>query len=144
MEERATAHETLVRSAADKVPSERSFGIVFTVVLALVGLWPLFSRAHPRYSFLLAAAVLLAVSFLAPQALRYPNRLWHRFGLLLNRIVSPLVLGLIFFTTIVPTAVLMKLAGRDPLRLKRDSDASTYWIERSPPGPDSKSMNAQF
>jgi len=142
--EQISAHEQFDRGAAAKAPSEHSFGVVFTVVLALIGLWPVIDREHPRYWFLLAAAVLLAVTFLVPRILHYPNRLWFHFGLLLHKIVSPLVLGIIFYATVVPTGFLMRLRGRDLLRLKRDPDAPSYWIERTPPGPDPKSMTAQF
>lgn len=144
MEEvRTSAHESFSREEAGK-PSERSFGIVFAVMLALIGLWPAIRLAQPRYLVLLAAGALLLIALLAPQWLKYPNQLWHRFGLVLHKIVSPLVLGLIFFTTVVPTAWWMRLRGRDPLRLQRDDRASTYWITRTPPGPDAKSMTAQF
>jgi len=67
-----------------------------------------------------------------------------RVGLLLNHIVSPIALGIIFFSTVLPIGLLMRLMGKDVLRLKFDSKAETYWIDRTPPGPDPKTMNNQF
>ena len=145
MDRPISAHEPLGHSSgADTTPSERSFGFVFTGVLALMALWPVIRLGQPRYLVLLAAAALLGVTLWAPQLLRHPNRLWFRFGLLLHKVVSPIILGLIFFLTVVPTGFVMRLMGRDLLRVKRDDDATSYWITRSPPGPDSKSMTAQF
>ena len=72
------------------------------------------------------------------------TRLWHRFGLLLNRLVSPLALALVFYLTVTPTGLIMRALGKDPLRLKRDRDAASYWIMRDPPGPAPDSMPRQF
>jgi hypothetical protein len=72
------------------------------------------------------------------------NRLWLRFGLLLNRIVSPIVLGFLFYAVITPTGMIIRRAGRDPLRLQWDANAASYWIERRPPGPAPETMSNQF
>ena len=87
--ERISAHELFDRGSTAKVPSERSFGVVFTIVLALIGLWPLIRLDHPRYWFLFAAAGLLGVTYWAPWILRRPNQLWYRVGMLLHKFVSP-------------------------------------------------------
>jgi hypothetical protein len=72
------------------------------------------------------------------------NRLWLRFGLLLHKIVSPLVLGIMFFLVITPIGLLMRAVGKDLLRLKFDKRSSSYWIERLPPGPPPESLKDQF
>ena len=72
------------------------------------------------------------------------NALWFRFGLLLHRVVSPVILALLFFTTVAPVGLLMRAFGKDPLRLKKDRAADSYWILREPPGPSPESMKQQF
>jgi hypothetical protein len=72
------------------------------------------------------------------------NRLWLKFGLLLYKIVNPIVLGLLFFATIAPIGLIMRLTGKDFLRLKLDREAKSYWIERAPPGPSPQSMRNQY
>jgi len=71
------------------------------------------------------------------------NKWWTKLGLLLYRVVSPIVLGLLFYVTLTPIALVMRLLGKDPLRLRRDPDAASYWIDRSPP-PAPESMKNQF
>jgi large-conductance mechanosensitive channel len=88
--------------------------------------------------------VFLAAASLAPRALKPLNRLWFLFGAFLHKIVSPLVMALLFFVTVTPIAILMRLAGKDPLRLKFDRAAKSYWIERTPPGPAPETMRNQF
>jgi hypothetical protein len=79
-----------------------------------------------------------------PAPLRPLNRLWFRIGLLLHRIVTPVVMGLVFFCSVVPIGLLMRALGKDLLRLRREADAQSYWIEREPPGPARGTMKKQF
>jgi hypothetical protein len=72
------------------------------------------------------------------------NKLWARLGDLLHRVTTPLIMGLLFFGALTPWAAIMRVAGRDPLRLKRQTGAATYWIERNPPGPSPDSLNQAF
>ncbi|MEK7246313.1 MAG: SxtJ family membrane protein [Pseudomonadota bacterium] len=137
-------HETLARAGDVKAGSERAFGAVFAVVFLLVALWPLLDGASPRLWALALAALFLAAAVLAPALLAPLNRIWFRFGLLLHRIVSPLAMALLFYLTVTPTALVMRLAGKDPLRLKFDRAAKSYWIERAPPGPAPETMRNQF
>ncbi len=88
--------------------------------------------------------MLLVVSLACPKILASANRLWMRFGLLLHRIMNPVVMGLIFFLTVTPTALIFRLLGKDPLRLKFDRDAKIYWIDRTPLGPPPETMTQQF
>jgi hypothetical protein len=123
---------------------DRSFGIVFAGAFTVIGLWPLLDGRLPRFWALFIACGFVAVAALAPWSLRPLNVLWMRFGALLHRIVTPLIMGVVFFLTVVPTALILRVLGKDPLRLKRDVDAASYWIERCPPGPDPGTMTRQF
>lgn len=93
--------------------------------------------------FAIGAALFVLVALLLPDWLRVPNRLWHQLGQLLGRIVSPVVLGVIFFGLITPVALGMRLFGRDALRLRRKAGQS-YWIMRDPSGPSPESYKMQF
>lgn len=139
-------HENLQRgeSLDGRPGSERSFGIVFAVVFALIGLYPLLRAAAPHWWALAAAAAFGGFAWLRPAVYRLPNRLWFKLGLLLAAVVGPVAIGIVYLTTIVPTGLLMRLLGKDPLRLRIDPSARSYWVERSPPGPDPKGMPNQF
>jgi hypothetical protein len=113
-------------------------------VFALIGLVPLLLGHGLRIWALVVAAVFLAAAYLAPRLLAPLNRLWFKFGLLLHHIVNPIVMALIFFGAVLPTALMVRLFGKDLLRLKRDASAKSYWIERDPPGPEPQSMTRQF
>lgn len=136
-------HENFQREDAVTVGSERGFGIVFAVVFAVIGLSPAWDGAPLRWWALAVAVMFLAVAGLAPAILKPFNRLWFAFGLLLHKVVSPLVMGLVFFATVTPTAFIMRMLGKDPLRLRFDRQAKTYWIEREP-GPEPETMRNQF
>jgi hypothetical protein len=138
------SHERLSSRDEVRIGSNRSFGIVFSVVFAAVGIWPLFAVETPRYWALLLAVIFLFMALVRPAILTPLNNLWFGFGLLLHRVVNPLILGLIFFLTITPIALVMRLVGKDPLCLKFDPKAESYWIARQPPGPSGESMRRQF
>ena len=138
------SHEALTRHEPAEPPSERSFAVVFTVFFTLVALWPLVKGRPWRPWALSLAAVILIAGWLAPSVLRVPNLLWFKLALLLNRVVSPVVIGLLFFVVVTPFAVVLRWLGKDLLRLRPRSDASTYWIDRNPPGPPPESMVEQF
>ena len=120
-----------------QLPSNRSFGWTFTVVFALIALF--------AYPWLLAlAALTAAVTVVRDQWLEPLNRAWMRFGALLNRIVSPVVLGLIYFTVFTPVAVVMRLAGRDAMCRRFEPAKPSYWVTREPPGPREDSFRDMF
>ncbi len=96
-------------------------------------LWPLTRAGEVKLWSLAIAAVFLAAASLAPRALAPLNRLWFRIGILLGKVVTPLVMGILFFVMVTPIGFLMRLFGSDPLRLKRKPAAKSYLIERSPP-----------
>jgi hypothetical protein len=138
-------HETFKQRDDLKPSSDRSFGLVFTVLFALIAAWPwLWGTGNPRIWSTIVAVFLAVLSFTVPSALAPFNRLWTRFGLVLHKIVNPLIMGIIFFLTVTPIAVIFRLQGKDPLRLKLDANANTYWIERAPPGPPPDTMSQQF
>jgi predicted membrane metal-binding protein len=141
---RGSLHENFEANTGDGPGSERGFAIVFALVFVLFGLWPAIGGGPPRAWSLLVAAVLLIAGFLAPGLLAPFNRLWFRFGLLLGRIVSPVVLAVLFFATVLPTGLMMRLFGKDILRLRLDREAESYWIPRDPPGPEPESLRRQF
>lgn len=132
-------------SSSHPLPSERSFGFLFVGVFAVLAAY----FAYKTQSILLVAifsglsALTLAVTVFKPGLLRPFNKAWFLLGLLLGLIVSPIVMGLIFFLVISPVAIAMKLAGRDALRLRK-STTNSYWIARTPAGPEPNSFKNQF
>jgi hypothetical protein len=138
------AHESYVRDDAIQGSPNRSFGFLFAGIFALIGLLPLMFGGVPRAWAIMLAGVFLLAALAFPAMLSPLNRLWMRFGLLLHRIVSPLVLGIMFFGVIMPIGLLMRLLGKDPLRLRLDKAAGSYWIERRPPGPAPETFKDQF
>lgn len=144
MAQQPSFHENLDRENEVTAGSERALGIVFAIVFIIVGLWPLMDGEAIRLWALIVAGAFLALSFLAPKLLKPLNWLWFRFGLLLHKIVNPIIMALLFFTTVTPIALLMKLFGKDSLNRKFDPSAKSYWIERQPPGPDPETMRNQF
>jgi hypothetical protein len=137
-------HEKLPQHGETAGGSDRSFGLVFAVVFLFLGSISLLDGGDVVYWPILVAAGFLVFALVYPQALGPLNRLWTKFGLLLGSVVNPLVLAIIFLVVLTPIALGMRLAGKDPLRLKLDRRAKTYWIDRSPPGPAPQSMKQQF
>ncbi len=134
------------REHAAEGSSDRVFGLLFAAIFAGIGLWPLWRGAFGdvRLWALVVGGLFLLLALALPRALSGLNRGWMQFGLLLNRIVSPLAIGVVYYLALVPTSLLMRVFGKLPLQRKYDPEASSYWLEREPPGPDPKSMNDQF
>lgn len=139
-----STHESFSRDETTGPGPERGFGIVMAVALAIVASINLWhdGRWWPWLAGI--ALAFLAAAFLWPAGLKPLNLLWFKFGLLLHKVVNPLIMGLLFFVTVWPTGLVMRALGRDLLRLKRDPDAASYWIVRQPPGPAPESMKDQF
>lgn len=138
-------HESFGQHDEVEGSSDRGFGVVFAGFFTIVGLLPLLSdpRRVRVWSLGVAAAFAL-VAWLSPKVLAPANKLWMRFGLLLQKVVSPIVLGILFFGVITPFGLVMRLFGKDPLRLAWTKSAPTYWITREPPGPPPETMKNQF
>jgi len=137
-------HEDFHRQNQVTAGSDRGFGVVFSVVFVMIGLWPVLSGGTPRLWSLGIAATFLLVALTRPKLLSPLSRGWFLFGLLLHKIVTPVVMGVLFFLTVTPTGVIMRLIGKDPLHRRLDPGAETYWIKRAPPGPEPQSMRNQF
>jgi hypothetical protein len=135
--------DTVSHDAALRPGSDRNFGFVFAAVFGLIGLFPLLGGTSPLLWALVVSAAFLGVALVRPVLLAPLNLVWFRFGMLLHKIVSPVVMAFLFFVTITPLALLMRALGKDPLRLRR-SEAASYWIARNPPGPASGSLRDQF
>lgn len=140
----AATHDSFDRDPVAR-GSDRGFGFVFAAVFAGIGAIVLWKGGGAAWAWLGGSAVVLALALAAPAALGPFNRVWFLFGMALNRYVTnPLIMGVLFFLTVTPTGLILRAMNKDPLRLKRDPDAPTYWIERDPPGPEPKSMDRQF
>jgi hypothetical protein len=141
----ASSHERLTRSEQIVGSSDRSFGLVFAGFFALLTLLKLW-RGWTAWGwvFLGVAAAFAAAALAAPRILAPLNRLWLKLGLLLHKVVTPIIMALLFYGVVTPMGVLMRLLGKDLLRLKRDPGAASYWIERQPPGPAPDTMKNQF
>jgi hypothetical protein len=127
-----------------RLPSNRSFGWTFSAVFLIVGVYGLW-RGGAALSGLLALAVLMAVVTLTRDSWLAPlNRAWMRFGELLGRLVSPLVLGVIFFGVFTPVGIVMRLCGRDAMARRFEPNLQTYWLRRDPPGPADDSYRNMF
>lgn len=138
------ANSDIVEHRKTAIGSEKSFGLVFGVVFLLISLTPLLRGAAPRWWALILATVFAVLAFWAPALLAPLNRVWFRFGLLLHRIVNPLIMALLYFGAVVPIGLILRAQGKDLLRLKRDRAAPSYWIARDPAGPARGSMSKQF
>ncbi len=141
--EQAT-HERLSKSEALKPGSERSFGVVMAVVFGLVTLINWWHAGHIWPWTGSAAGLFLGCALIYPPVLKPLNWVWFRFGLLLHAIVNPIIMGLIFFIAVTPTALIMRARGKDLLRLKREPQTDSYWIPRRPPGPAPETLKDQF
>ena len=139
-----TTHESFSRDEAVVVGSDRSFGIVMAAALAILALLNGWHNGHlwPWTGGL--AGLFLAAALFYPAVLNPLNRLWLKLGLLLHKIVNPIIMAVVFFGAVLPTGLVMRALGKDPLRLKRQPEANSYWIERRPPGPTPESMKDQF
>ena len=121
-----------------KIGSNRSFGIVFSIVFLLISLYPLINGENLRLWSLIISIVFFALGIINSNLLKPLNKLWFKFGLLLGKIISPFVMGIIFFIVVTPIAILMRLLRKDLLNLKFNKNNS-YWIQKS--GPKSKMKN---
>ena len=131
--------------SSQNLPSNRNFGLLFAGVFALLSAYAAYhgADAFKVYGWLMAGLAVGLIAFAAPGLLTPFNTAWMKLGELMGKVVSPLVLGVIFFVLITPISLITRLFGRDELRLKRTS-ASSYWIDRAPPGPAGESFKNQF
>ena len=121
-----------------KISSNRSFGIVFFIVFLLIALYPLINTGEFRLWSLIISFIFLILGILNSRILTPLNKLWFKFGIFLGKIVSPIIMGIIFFFVVTPIGVLMRFFGKDVLNLKYNNNKS-YWIDKT--GPKSKMKN---
>jgi hypothetical protein len=137
-------HESFERDDEVEAPSARSFGFVLAGVFALLsGMDAIHGSA--RWPWLLVAALLLGVVAMARPSLLSPlSEASTRLARVLNALLGPVVLAVVFYLCVTPVGFFMRLVGNDPLRLRRDPDAATYWVRRKPPGPLPGSLKNQY
>ena len=121
-----------------KISSNRSFGIVFCAFFLIVSLYPLINDNPIRYWSLIVSIIFLILGILNSNILSPLNKAWFKFGLFLGKIVSPVVMGIVFFGVVTPIALILKIMGKDLLNLKK-SKINSYWIAKT--GPKSKMKN---
>lgn len=126
------------------LPSERNFGVTFAVVFAVIALIRLPFGGPVLWWALAVSTAFLIVTCTAPRILAPLNRVWFRFGMLLHRIVNPVVLAVLYFGALVPMSLVMRAFGKRFLTLDRDVAAASYWVKRDPPGPAPDSIKNQF
>lgn len=126
------------------LPSNRSFGWTFTVVFVAAGLYGLWQGGALLSWLLAAAAVMALVTTMRAAWLAPLNRAWMKLGELMGRVVSPVVLGVIFFGVFTPVGLAMRLSGRDAMARRFDRRLNSYWVEREPPGPADGSYRNMF
>lgn len=148
-----STHEDFSRSEAIEGGSDRNFGltvggILFAIATIRVGLgwWSTggISLGWIEWGLGGIGLVLFVLGLVAPGSLSFLNKGWTKLGLLLFKVVNPIVLGLIFVVTIIPIGLILRAVGKDVLRLKLDPSAKSYWIPRDPPGPAPETMGQQF
>ena len=123
-----------------KISSNKSFGIVFFIFFLIIALWPLINDGNIRLWSLIVSIIFLILGIINSKILTPLNYLWFKFGLLLGKVVSPIVLGIIFFFVVTPTGIIMRLIGKDILNIKKNN-LNTYWIEKT---NENSSMKNQF
>ena len=124
-----------------KISSNRSFGLVFFIVFLIVALWPLKSGEDFRSWSLVLSIIFFILGVLNSKLLTPLNKLWFKFGILLGSIVSPIVMGIVYFIVVTPIGIFMRLLGKDLLKTSKAKQPSTYWIKRD---KQKSSMKKQF
>ena len=123
------------------ISSNRSFGLVFFVIFLIVALWPLKYEEDIRLWSLALSIIFFILGILNSKLLTPLNKLWFKFGILLGSIVSPIIMGIVYFAVVTPTGVLMRLLGKDLLKTTKTKSISTYWMKRD---KEQTSMKKQF
>jgi Saxitoxin biosynthesis operon protein SxtJ len=139
-------HEDFSRHDDVESGTDRSFGLTVGGILLLIAAARSYFHGLGWVQYGLAGigVALILLGLIAPSSLHGLHRAWVRLGLIMFRVINPVVLGLIYAVVIVPIGFLMRLTGRDPLHLKFDARAASYWVTRDPPGPAPDSMTDQF
>ena len=121
--------------------SNRSFGFVFFVVFLIVALWPLKNEEDIRLWSLVLAIIFFILGVLNSKLLTPLNKLWFKFGILLGSIVSPIIMGIVYFLVVTPIGIFMRFLGKDLLKMSKVKNTNTYWIQRD---KQKNTMRKQF
>ena len=140
----ASIHEDFRREHETRASTERSFGLAMAGAFLVVAFGSVLRGQHARWWAVPVAVALLIIALAQPRALRPLNLVWFRMGLLLNRIVSPLVLALLYFLVLTPMGLLLRFLGQKFLGLGIDPSSESYWVIRAEPGPTGPSLRNQF
>ena len=124
-----------------KKSSEKSFGIVFSIVFLLISLYPILEYKQLQVWALIVSIVFFIISFLAPKILEPLNNIWFRFGIMLGSVISPIIMAVVFFIVILPIGLMMRIFRKDLLNRKINKQVNSYWIDRK---PGNESMKDQF
>ena len=124
-----------------KISSNRSFGLLFFIVFLAISLWPLKSQEDLRLWAFILALIFFVLGILNSKFLTPLNKLWMKFGIFLGSIISPFVMGVVFFMVVTPIGLIMRFLGKDLLRIKKSKFVSTYWISRE---KQNNTMKRQF
>ena len=122
-----------------KLPSNRNFGIVFSIVFSIVAFWPLLSQDDIRIWSLIISGIFLVLGLINSKLLLPLNKIWFKFGIFLGNFIAPIVMGIIYFMVVTPTGLIMKILGKDLLNLKKNNK-DTYWIEKDNSNNDLKNQ----
>ena len=112
-----------------KIPSNRNFGIVFSIVFLIIALWPVLNQNEIRIWSLVISLIFLVLGFIDSKLLSPLNKIWFKFGLLLGSVIAPVVMGIVFFFVVTPTGLIMRALGKDLLKLKKNKEG-TYWLDK--------------
>ena len=122
-----------------KLPSNRNFGIVFSIVFLIIALWPLLSQNDIRIWSLIISGIFLVLGLINSKLLLPLNKIWFKFGIFLGNFIAPIVMGIVYFMVVTPTGLIMRLLGKDLLNLKKNNK-DTYWIEKDNSNNDLKNQ----
>jgi len=129
----------MIKKTEEQKSSNRSFGIVFFLVFLIVSILPLFNDENIRIWAIIIAIIFLYLGLKNSLILNPLNKIWFKFGILLGTIVSPFIMGIVFFLVVTPTGIFMRLLGKDIIKLKKNNKKS-YWIEKSSTKSDMKNQ----
>ena len=130
-----------MKNKKKKLPSNRSFGVLFFIVFLIIALWPLKSGYDIRIIPLLTSLTFLILGFFNSNLLKPLNFIWMKLGLMLGKFMNPIILGFIYYLTVVPTGLIFKILNKNLLNLKKKDDKKSYWIIKK---KSQSTMNNQF
>ena len=112
-----------------KLPSNRNFGVVFSIVFLIIAIWPILNQNEIRIWSIIISLIFLILGLINSKFLSPLNKAWFKFGLILGSIIAPIVMGIVYFLVVTPTGLIMKALGKDILGLKKNKN-NTYWLEK--------------